>query len=85
VILQELSGRIRCYEHHGHDLVLKTQPVTVVLHNPNMLVSDAGRMAATDKEASVLIEDHTERVGLETADMVGVIKERFEHGCPPRK
>ena len=56
-----------------------------MLRWPQELVNDVGRMAAADQIVGELIEDRTERIGPESADVMGALKERLEHGCPPGK
>ena len=42
-------------------------------------------MATAEQIVGELIEDRTERVGPEPADVMGPLKERLEHGCTPGK
>ena len=66
-----------------HDTVSGPQPQAVVLGGTKVLMDDVGRMTPSDQVFDILIEDHTERVGSESAKVMGALEDRLEHGCPP--
>jgi hypothetical protein len=69
----------------GHDGVPRAQPMAVMLRPADELVDEAHRIPGAKQVIGELVEDGTERVSPEPADMMRSVKERVEHGGPPGK
>ena len=68
-----------------HGGVTRPQPVAVVLRACARVGGRRRSCSPTEQVFGELVEDRTERVGPEPADVMGPLKDRLEHGCPPGK
>ncbi len=64
--------------------VLGSQPVTEMLGGTEEYVDEAGGVATADEELSEGVKESAKRVGAESMDVMSVLEERVEHGCPPK-
>ncbi len=75
MLVEELASRRSGDEVGGHDRVPRAQPVAVMLRPAHELVDEAHRIAGAKQIVGELVEDGTERVGPESADMMRSVKE----------
>jgi hypothetical protein len=83
MLLEKLACRRSGDEVGRHDAMACAQEVAIMLGPAHELVDEAGRIAGAEQIGGELIEDGPERVGPQSADVMGPLKEQVEHGCPP--
>jgi hypothetical protein len=83
MVLEELARRRSGDEVGRHDGMPCAKEVAIMLRSAHELVDEARCITGLEQIVSELIEDDAERVALQSADVMGPLKEPAEHGCPP--